>query len=610
MDIYFGKTKDFDLLASHEIKAETQDYFGRIQPNDYAFIRFADDKANLTRLWKFNRFENREGNVYACFDDVFTFNTISTQKFASLKLFKIDTNLVIFTLRQAKGKGFFKIEPVDINAFLNAIADVNTFNTFIADTNNFRKIVFVANNADHSEKDIQLYKNGNHYKLLNFDKNFMTGLQSEFISDRYSQFCDFLKENNKIAADNKKYKAQKLVKKWLESNGTSGNLSLLNLWDFFCSKQEFRDKDDDTEAESDIEEIESSDASEKEKTMNNINDIIDEYIKNDYKQIILIGAPGTGKTFSAKKYTGMGSNVKFVQFHPSYDYADFVEGLRPVALTIGGNPTFVRIDGTFKKFCRMIVEENYKNKYSSDLKDIDGTTDEEKYNNFVEKYTQLENDNELELKKYFFIIDEINRADLGKVFGELMYCLESSYRGLKDKDGNLNTIETQYSNLRTHIVEKGIATELGFDCFAGGFFIPKNLYIIGTMNDIDRSVEAFDFALRRRFEWIDIKANDVFYSGARAMLPSSISDDKIKELASKVIAMNNKISDSDNPFMLTEAYHIGHVYFKSYDGTHESLEKIFKTNVTSILKEYVRGRNYDDVYEYLIKPCGQELGVL
>ncbi len=346
----------------------------------------------------------------------------------------------------------------------------------------------------------------------------------------------------------------------------------------------------------------------------NIKDVIKTYIDNDYKQIILTGAPGTGKTFSVKEYTGMDDKVKFVQFHPSYDYSDFVEGLRPVQLTSGGSPTFVRIDGSFKKFCRFVVEQNYKKKYGTELKDIAGSNNREKYASFIEKYTELELDNDFVADKFFFIIDEINRADLSKVFGELMYCLENSYRGLKDKNGKLNIIETQYNNLESHYVENGVGHKIQFDCFLDGFFIPKNIYIIGTMNDIDRSVESFDFALRRRFEWIDIKANDVFYEGINGMLSAKIAagditDDQIKDLTARVIKMNEIISKEDNPFMLTDAYHIGHAYFKRFDGTEDSIKQIFETNVTSILKEYTRGRKAKDVKENLLDKCKEALGI-
>ncbi|MCQ2749017.1 MAG: AAA family ATPase [Clostridia bacterium] len=114
-------------------------------------------------------------------------------------------------------------------------------------------------------------------------------------------------------------------------------------------------------------------------------------------------------------------------------------------------------------------------------------------------FTKLEdgsyrwNYNTLDKKKYFFIIDEINRADLSKVLGELMYCFE------KDKRGPGNPVQTQYRNLKTYACDKKRELAKFEDVFVDGFFIPENVIIVGTMNDIDRSVESMDFALRRRF---------------------------------------------------------------------------------------------------------------
>ena len=190
-----------------------------------------------------------------------------------------------------------------------------------------------------------------------------------------------------------------------------------------------------------------------------VNKIIEDAILSN-KQVIFTGAPGTGKTFSVREYV-KDKDYKFVQFHPSYDYSDFVEGLRPVVIDGQEDPTFVRMDGIFKEFCRHIVEENHNE------------------------------------KNYYFIVDEINRADLAKVFGELMFGLEESYRGEK------NRIQTQYKNLVTYKINNaGKAEPIEKDVFKDGFYIPENLYFIGTMNDIDRSVDSMDFALRRRFSLI------------------------------------------------------------------------------------------------------------
>ena len=181
---------------------------------------------------------------------------------------------------------------------------------------------------------------------------------------------------------------------------------------------------------------------------------IKEIIENGATQIILTGAPGTGKTRLAKKIAEefcqeQTKKYELVQFHPSYDYTDFVEGIRPVEYKDqDGNEKveFRKVDGIFKKFCRKVA----------DLKDDpDGKNNE---------------------RKYFFIIDEINRADLSKVFGELMYCLET------DKRGSENRIQTQYANLHTYNPEEG--DYYSEDIFEKGFYIPKNVIIIGTMNAV------------------------------------------------------------------------------------------------------------------------------
>ena len=314
------------------------------------------------------------------------------------------------------------------------------------------------------------------------------------------------------------------------------------------------------------------------------------------KQIIFTGAPGTGKTYSVRKVVeeeigGDKTAYKFVQFHPSYDYSDFVEGLRPVVLLGQTEPTFVRMDGTFKAFCRHVVEENKAN---------DG-----------------------EDEKYYFIVDEINRGDLSKIFGELMFGLEESYRGEE------NAFDTQYKNLKTYRVletadlgsttcgkkilpeDIGHAVPVENDVFEKGFYIPKNLYFVGTMNDIDRSVDSMDFALRRRFMWMEIKANEVMKPSMLDMY--SDQDEEIKKkiegISERIVKMNEAMTSSDfRNLGLTEAYHIGPAYFKKLDpqNLEDSLREVFDNNVVSILREYLRGRRKDEV-DKLINTCKKNL---
>ena len=287
---------------------------------------------------------------------------------------------------------------------------------------------------------------------------------------------------------------------------------------------------------------------------------IEASIESGKKCVIFTGAPGTGKTYCVERYIknkdedkmeGFEKSEYFVQFHSSYDYTDFMEGLRPIRGK-NGKMDFVRMDGTFKAFCRKVVDQKRKSSNQET-----GTTEE----------TPSQDGEETSGKNmyYYFVIDEINRADLGRVFGELMYCFEK--RGEK--------IATQYENLPVYN-KKGKLIKV--DCFQGGFYIPEDVVIIGTMNDIDRSVDTFDFALRRRFDWVEIEADEIMES-------SLVSMQVPVDIVSQIKKMNEIIERRRD---LGKDFKIGPAYFKNYNG--KNLKDIWEHNIEPILREYVRGK--------------------
>ncbi|MHC4025292.1 AAA family ATPase [Streptococcus sp. KHUD_018] len=358
----------------------------------------------------------------------------------------------------------------------------------------------------------------------------------------------------------------------------------------------------------------------------NIDDYLDKLKKS--KNLILRGAPGTGKTYLAKEIAkeltgGNEDQIEFVQFHPSYDYTDFVEGLRPI-LVNDGQINFGLQDGIFKKFCQKAKEaqktggqDNFDEAWDLYLEYVN-SRDEKEYltefsyltvnsrNNFNinyetkaqgtcltksyvyelykdEKYlkqpyyrnqgkkvletlkkrfglkdyispTEIDTD-----KKFVFIIDEINRGEISKIFGELFFSIDPEYRGER------GSVSTQYANL--HETDDK-------------FYIPENVYIIGTMNDIDRSVDTFDFAMRRRFRFVEVTAESQLY-----ILDNEL-DGHEEEAKKRLRNLNVAI---ENVQELNSHYHIGPSYFLKLQDVDFDYELLWSDYLKPLLEDYLRG---------------------
>ncbi|MBT0821764.1 McrB family protein [Campylobacter lari] len=258
-----------------------------------------------------------------------------------------------------------------------------------------------------------------------------------------------------------------------------------------------------------------------------------------HKNIIFHGIPGTGKTYTMvnniKNLISNEEQMLITQFHPSFSYEDFIEGIKPAGIENGQLKLELK-NGIFREFC-------------------DKAKKEEK--GFLEKLEKGNFNEALSDHGYFFIADEINRAELSRVFGELLYALE--YRGEKGK------IKTQYASMRDD----------------EDFYVPENMFLLGTMNDLDKSIDSFDLALRRRFIWqemtcdYDVIKNEIYASNN-------------EEYAQACKKLNDKISKD-----IGEKYQLGHSYFlkiefKNDEIKDSDMKKLFSNRFEALLKEYLR----------------------
>jgi 5-methylcytosine-specific restriction enzyme B len=246
------------------------------------------------------------------------------------------------------------------------------------------------------------------------------------------------------------------------------------------------------------------------------------------KNIILQGAPGVGKTFVAKRvaYAFIGSNdpqrVEMIQFHQSYSYEDFIQGFRPKP-----NGHFELRSGIFHQFCRQAQRDESKN------------------------------------KPYVFIIDEINRGNLSRIFGELMMLIEP------DKRGKDYAVPLAYSQ---DVDEK--------------FYIPENVYLIGLMNTADRSLAMVDYALRRRFRFLSLWPEFTSAAFRRYLSGLGVDSKLVDRIVYRMVALNEVIAaDTKN---LGPGYQIGHSYFCPRDFTADEkwYQRVIESEIVPLIQEY------------------------
>ena len=246
-------------------------------------------------------------------------------------------------------------------------------------------------------------------------------------------------------------------------------------------------------------------------------DVLEALLRNKMN-IILQGAPGVGKTFIAKKlaYTMMGevddSRIEMVQFHQNYSYEDFIMGYRP------DGSDFKLTDGVFYRFCQIAANHPEKD--------------------------------------YFFIIDEINRGNLSKIFGELLMLIEKDYRGTK-----------------TTLAYSGMP-----------FSVPDNLFIIGMMNTADRSLAMIDYALRRRFSFFEIEPG--FNSDGFINYQKTFSNQIFDDLIDQIKMLNKEIAEDKS---LGRGFQIGHSYFcgrETAGCTDEWMRSVVEFDILPTLNEY------------------------
>ena len=446
MRIFVGKMDNQTNYNNLVCEGNTK-YFKGLQKDDFVFIRLINHEGSLVRsLWKFDRLDETTGIGH--FEKVYDFTPLTVDKFSKLNFFKLDIVLGNRLPMQTGDKGFYPIGISDEKAFNDAIKTKKDFESFISDENHYRKIRYVKDplNTPKSNQDVQIYKDGNVYKIFNDRESFLSEIvkPNVFKPQRYLDYLKYLNQNKMNAnGENKK------VKEWLENEGNVGfEMTIRKLWIFFCSSQKFgshtKKKDFADFSKANIKNEENNDK--------NVSIPSLDFPRN----LIIYGIPGCGKSHKLKyeylkKFDK--DNVERTTFHPDYTNTDFIGQVRPIKENYGID--YKVIPGPFTKALLLAFKNPDKN--------------------------------------VALVIEEINRGNAAAIFGDLFQLLD------RDDDGNS---EYKITNevISSYLSDNGINKDK--------IYIPSNLYLFATMNTSDQNVFKLDTAFKRRWEFVRLTNKD------------------------------------------------------------------------------------------------------
>ena len=521
-------------------------WYGGVEPGDYVFVNYV---GKIIALWKAKEYTNMKNSVNPKHDGVLIFDEIKTYKDVSLtndftryKHFVHNLDLVNKVSKSTKNLGFIPIKtgencpmPEDIDFKTNLVNIYISLDDDNIDLNTKEGDIRVLINDLNEMKivEIQKYSNGKFDVYEDFNDLYIEKSPERYTVKELNTYA--LKDN----ATQKRNFLMTLIDE-LEKNSFMKVSNAISLYDnllvgrkkYFPPKGKGPTPPTDTPPESDYLDDENAEQYAEYAGLLNFN-----------PNLILYGPPGTGKTYATqkiidsfeKKYFNENSSFKLVEaenrvrtitFHQSYSYEEFIEGIRPILTDTNNEKLGYRLEnGIFKDLCSNAQKE---------------LLNRESNNKYIDK-------------PYYMIIDEINRGNISKIFGELITLIE------QDKRGSLKTL-LPYSKKE--------------------FTVPSNIYIIGTMNTADRSIAAIDTALRRRFTFVEIGPD----SSILSQYDNHIVNDNV-DLTKLMDTLNDRIMER-----LDRDHRIGHAYFMGI----ESLNNLYQTwyyKILPLLGEYF----YNDI---------------